>query len=95
MEAFKKEDIEEVVCGGAKGADLLGAMWANANNIPVKTFLAEWDKYGRSAGMIRNRQMAEYGDFLIAFWDGQSPGTKNMINEMKYRNKHGKVYIKE
>ena len=61
--------VSEVVCGDAAGADTLGAAWASANGIAVKHYPADWGTYGRSAGIIRNRQMAEYADFLIAFWD--------------------------
>jgi hypothetical protein len=72
--------ITEVVCGGARGADDLGRKWAgNGNLIPVKLFPAEWDRYGKGAGMVRSKQMAEYADALIALWDGVSKGTKNMI----------------
>lgn len=81
-----KHQITEVVCGGAKGADALGERYAQENNIPVKYFRADWDKYGRSAGPIRNEQMAQYADFLIAFWDGQSKGTDNMIRNAKKHN---------
>ena len=70
-------------------------IYAKENNIPIKFFPALWDQYGKSAGMIRNKQMAEYGDFLLAFWDGKSHGTKNMIKTMKEMNKHGKVVIYE
>lgn len=73
-------EISEVVCGGARGVDDLGRKWAhNGNVIPVKMFLAEWDKYGKSAGYRRNVEMAEYADALVAVWDGHSVGTKHMI----------------
>lgn len=88
----KKDVIDEIVCGEARGADKLGKTWGIRNGIPVKSFFAEWDKYKRSAGPIRNRQMGEYGDYLIAFWDGKSKGTKNMIETMKKLGKHGEVY---
>jgi len=70
----------EVVSGGAKGVDSFGERWARGWNIPVKQFLADWDAYGKSAGYRRNEVMAEYADCLIAFWDGQSKGTKHMID---------------
>jgi len=78
---FQKEygEITEVVCGMAPGADTLGMLWADFMDIPVKKFPADWDKNGKAAGPIRNKQMAEYADALIAFWDGKSKGTKNMI----------------
>lgn len=69
----------EIVSGGARGADYLGEQYANVNNIPIKKFPAKWNLYGKSAGYIRNKQMAEYGDMLLAFWDGKSKGTQHMI----------------
>lgn len=72
-------DITEVVCGCANGVDKLGEAWAIYNQIPVARFPADWDKHGRSAGPIRNAQMAEYADALVAVWDGSSRGTHSMI----------------
>ena len=77
-----KNEITEVVSGGAAGADSLGEMYAIENNIPIKVFNADWNKHGRAAG-----PMAEYADVLIAVWDGQSKGTKNMIDQMNKLNK--------
>lgn len=79
--------IIEVVSGDARGIDQFGIDWAVDNWIPYKTFPANWDKYGKSAGAIRNREMAEYADILFAFWDMKSPGTKHMISTMKLLNK--------
>lgn len=73
----------ELVCGMARGADLLGLQWAKEYRVPWKEFPAEWDLYGRSAGYRRNAEMADYADVLIAFWDGDSKGTKHMIECMK------------
>ena len=86
-------EITEVVCGKARGADTVGEDWALAHQVPVKYFPAQWDLYGNAAGSIRNAEMAEYGDYLLAFWDGKSRGTKNMIECMKKLGKHGKVII--
>ena len=71
----------EIVSGGAKGADSLGERFANENSLNLTVFPADWNTHGRSAGFIRNKQMAEYGDVLYAFWDGASPGTKNMVKQ--------------
>ena len=78
----EKDQISEVVCGEAQGADSLGKLWATRNNIPVKSFLADWQQYGAAAGYIRNHQMGDYADKLIAFWDCQSKGTKDMMDYM-------------
>jgi hypothetical protein len=77
--------ITEVVCGMAKGVDLLGKRWAEKNRVPVKEFPADWDAHGKAAGPIRNRQMAEYAEALILVWDGQSKGSANMLQEAKKR----------
>ena len=76
-------DITEIVSGTARGADTLGAKYAVDNDIPVKEFPANWDKHGRSAGYLRNEEMAEYADMVICFWDGQSRGTRHMIDLAK------------
>ena len=80
-------DITEVVSGGALGADRLGEVYAEEYNINLKTFPAEWKKHGNAAGPIRNKQMAEYADQLIVFWDGSSKGTNNMIDNMHKQKK--------
>lgn len=77
---FQRQEVEEIVSGTARGADTLGEQFAAEYNIPVKRFPANWDLYGKSAGYKRNYEMAVYGDALIAFWDGQSRGTKSMID---------------
>jgi hypothetical protein len=72
-----------IVSGGATGADSLGERFANENGFDIVRFPAEWDKYGKRAGYLRNKQMAEYGTCLLAFWDGKSRGTKMMISLAK------------
>lgn len=77
------EDITEIVSGGAFGADQLGEEWAKQNNIPIIQFKPQYNgPNDRSAPLRRNIQMAEYGDKLIAFWDGKSKGTEHMIKQM-------------
>lgn len=69
----------EVVSGTARGADRCGERAAHLQCLEVVKFPAQWSKYGKSAGHRRNREMAEYSTHLLAFWDGESRGTKNMI----------------
>jgi len=75
--------ITEVVSGGAPGVDTLGEKAAAAFGIPVKVFPADWKQYKRAAGPIRNQQMADYAEALIAIWDGESSGTADMIRRAK------------
>lgn len=72
--------ITQVVSGCAKGIDLQGEMWAKVNNVSIARFPADWDTHGKSAGYKRNAEMAAYADGLIALWDGESKGTKHMID---------------
>lgn len=68
------------ILGGAAGADSLGEDYATENNIKKEMFYADWSLHGKGAGFIRNQKMAEVATHCIAFWDGKSPGTKNMID---------------
>jgi hypothetical protein len=94
IEAVKESGfkITEEVCGMARGIDWCGKIWAEANEIPVKKFPANWKRYGKAAGPIRNKEMMEYADALIAIWDEKSRGTLDMINQMRAANKP--VYVK-
>lgn len=74
-----------VLSGEAKGADKLGEKWAKINDIPVERYPALWERHGKSAGFIRNCDMAREADQLVAFWDGKSRGTAHMIKEAKRR----------
>ena len=76
--------VIEIVDGMAKhGVDMLGVKLANELSIPLKEFPADWDKYKKPAGMIRNKEMSVYANGLLALWNGVSPGTKDIINRMK------------
>jgi hypothetical protein len=76
----RRRDWDHVLCGGARGADALGKRFAQEKGIDVKDYPAPWDTHGKAAGFLRNERMAENADMLIAFWDGQSKGTKHMID---------------
>lgn len=85
-------DIETIIHGCASGVDSAGDEWGSRHLIPRWEFPADWEQYGKAAGHIRNRQMAQAGDILIAIWDGKSKGTKNMIQEMERLGKP--VYLR-
>jgi len=90
-------DITEVVQGGARGVDLMAARWAYEHGVPMREFAADWNTYGRAAGMIRNEIMAQYASMgdggLIAVWDGGSPGTRNMIDQAERYGLQVYVYL--
>lgn len=75
--------ITEIVSGTARGADSLGEKYGEEKKLKVTKFPANWDKYGKKAGYIRNIEMALYADEAIVFWDGKSKGSKNMIEICK------------
>jgi len=80
-------DITCVVSGGADGTDKLSEKWAKENNIKTKIYLPDWDKFGKSAGFIRNKDIWDNSDFGVAFWDGNSKGTSHSFGIAKKQNK--------
>lgn len=85
----RKPDL--VVSGGAKGPDTLGVLWAKENDVEVKEFMPDWEKYGRAAGFKRNSQIVESANLVIAFWDGLSRGTKDSIDKARKLNKRVEI----
>lgn len=88
-----QNQVTVVVSGGAKGADCLGEEWAKENNIQTEIFLPNWEKFGKSAGFIRNNYIIENSDEVIAFWDGKSKGTNHSISLCKKLNKKYKIIL--
>jgi hypothetical protein len=87
-------NLTQVVSGGATGVDRSGELYAEVMGIPTVVFEAEWDRYGKRAGPIRNSKMAVYADALIAVPDG-GPGTYDMIDKMKALGKPVFIWEKE
>lgn len=77
-----KYDIT-IICGDAQGADAMGFAYASNHNLKIEHFPAEWGRFGSAAGPIRNKKMAQKADAVIVFWDGKSPGTRDMIQNAK------------
>ena len=70
----------EIVSGGAAGADALAERYARSRGLAFRAFPADWRRWGKLAGPIRNRQMADYGSAAVVYWDGRSRGTADMIS---------------
>ena len=68
-----------ILSGRCRGPDQVGELWAKQNNVQVEYYPADWNKYGKAAGPIRNRQMAQSANGLILIWDGISHGSQNML----------------
>ena len=77
-----------ILSGGCRGADMLAEQYAEERGIWVERHPAEWDKYGRAAGVHRNCEMVDEADKVVAFWDEKSRGTKSLI---EYAKKCGKI----
>lgn len=77
------EECIQIISGMASGADTLGYKYAVERGYPCIQFPAKWDIHGKAAGHIRNEEMSRHADTLIAFWDGKSRGTKDMIDIAK------------
>lgn len=79
-----KFDMTAMICGMApRGVDRMAYEWARKNNVPVEEYPADWDRFGKSAGMRRNRQMVEVAEAAVIVWDGNSPGTENTLKLVK------------
>ena len=85
--AYLPQSCTEIVSGGAAGVDRSAAAYAEAHGISLVEFLPQYEKYGRAAPIVRNKQIVEYADTVLAFWDGQSRGTLSVI---RYCEKIGK-----
>jgi hypothetical protein len=90
--ADSKFTITEVISGGAKGVDRMGEEWAEEQGIPFRVIRTGWKRGGRGGGFVNNEDMADQAEALIAVYDGESKGTKHMIDTMRKRGK--KIFTK-
>ena len=79
-----------VIAGGANGVDTLAEHWAKRNKIEFIAYPARWKIFGKCAGIMRNHEMVEFCDYLIAFWDGKSKGTFVYRFGLKWMNNNYK-----
>lgn len=94
MKPYERRAFDEelvILHGGARGADALASKWAVAHNVKQEIYLPEWERLGKSAGIIRNNHMALNCDALIAFWDTQSRGTLHSIQRVGKLKKPVKI----
>lgn len=85
---YLPDGCTEIVSCGAVGIDTCAKAYADAHGIPCTVFLPEYKQYGRAAPIVRNKQIVDYADEVIAFWDGKSRGTYSVI---QYCQKSQKV----
>lgn len=80
LSALDRTHLITIISGGARGADKLAQRYARERNYVLKIMNADWDTHGKSAGYVRNQEMSDCAQYLIAFWDKRSRGTKHMID---------------
>jgi len=88
-ELIQKEKwvLTHIVSGGAKGADQIGERFALEHELELVLFKPDWKRFGKRAGFMRNSDIIAHADAVVAFWDGQSKGTKDSIDKAKALNK--------
>lgn len=93
LEKYLPQGTTEIVSGGARGIDSCAKNYALANGIPLKEFLPNYDEFGRSAPLLRNLEIIDYADIVLAFWDGKSRGTKFVIDKCRAKGKPVNIFI--
>ena len=84
---YISEDAEEIVSGGAVGVDSCAAEYARRKGLRLTEILPQYERYGRGAPIVRNKEIVDYADRVLVFWDGSSKGTRSVI---RYAEKIGK-----
>lgn len=95
LEDFSKylpAEVTEIVSGGARGIDRCAARYAKKVGLKLKEFLPDYDQYGKRAPLLRNLEIIEYADLVLAFWDGESRGTRFVIENCKKTNTPIKIF---
>lgn len=92
LEKYLPANVTEIVFGGARGIDSSAREYARSHGLHCTEFLPEYGKYGRFAPLKRNRQIVEYADLVLAFWDGKSRGTAYVIRKCREMNVPYKVF---
>ncbi len=93
MKCYLPETVTEIVSGGAKGIDQSAKAYAEANGIRYTEFLPDYRRYGKGAPLKRNIEIIHYAEYVVAFWDGKSRGTKFVIEYC--RDHHRPIEVHE
>ena len=95
LEDYLPADCTEIVSGGAKGIDECAAAYAKVHDLKLTEFLPQYEKYKRGAPIVRNKQIVDYADLVLAFWNGKSKGTLSVIRYCEKTGKQCKVILSE
>ncbi len=91
--SFLPKETNEIISGGARGIDRCARAYALKHHIPYVEFLPEYDRYGKQAPLLRNREIVHRADVILAFWDGQSRGTKSTLQYAKKQGKAVQIFM--
>ena len=94
LEDYIGKEVTEIVSGGAVGVDTLAAEYARAHGLRLTEILPQYERYGRAAPIKRNKEIVDYADKVLVFWNGSSKGTLSVINYAKKCEKPCEVIIK-
>lgn len=92
LDEYLPKDIDEIVSGGAVGIDTLARDYAKRHGLRLKEFLPDYKTYGRGAPLRRNDEIIKYADVVYAFWDGESRGTRYVIERCRALGKRVRVF---
>ena len=90
---YVPDGTDEIVTGGASGIDACAEEYAKQNGIKLTVFQPNYKRYGRGAPIIRNMEIVEYADCVVAIWDGASRVTKNVIDECRKKGADVRVFL--
>ena len=83
LDALVKDHVGEcdivILSGACRGTDMIGEKYAKEHGFEIRRYPADWKRYGRAAGPIRNEEMVREADVIICFWDGESRGSRSLI----------------
>lgn len=90
---YLPENVSEIVSGGARGIDSAARQYAQKNHIKLTEFLPDYAQFGNRAPLLRNLEIIDYSDLILAFWDGQSHGTRFVIENCRKQGKPCKIFL--
>jgi predicted Rossmann fold nucleotide-binding protein DprA/Smf involved in DNA uptake len=88
IERLKNLRPTHIISGGAKGTDTLASLYAKENGIKLTEYLPDYEKYGKPATHIRNKEIVQNADTIVIVWDGESKGTLNVKKLAKQMGKN-------
>ena len=94
-EVLRQCDHSKLISGGAKGVDRKAEEYARQYNVEIEVIEPDWDQHGKSSGPIRNQEIINKAEHIIAFWNGESSGTKDSIKKALKTDKPVDVYVRK